>query len=98
MSFASALSRATRARRIGVAVFDVDGVMTDGRIYLGESGEETKAFNVADGFGLRMLLEADIEVAILSGRRARISGRLPSRTGDTRDQARADRVRRSGRD
>ncbi len=61
---------AARARRIGAAVFDVDGVMTDGRIYLGESGEEMKAFNVADGLGLKMLLEAGIEVAILSGRRA----------------------------
>lgn len=66
----SAAQLAARAARIGVAVFDVDGVMTDGRIYLGESGEEMKAFNVADGYGLRMLLEAGIEVAILSGRRA----------------------------
>ena len=61
---------AARARRIGACVFDVDGVMTDGRIYLGAAGEEMKAFNVADGYGIRMLLEAGIEAAILSGRRA----------------------------
>jgi len=72
---------AARARHIGVAVFDVDGVMTDGRIYLGESGEEMKAFNVADGFGLRMLLEAGIEVAILSGRRARCVERRAAELG-----------------
>lgn len=72
---------ATRARRIAVAVFDVDGVMTDGRIYLGESGEEMKAFNVADGYGLRMLLQAGIEVAILSGRRARCVERRAAELG-----------------
>lgn len=72
---------AARARRIGIAIFDVDGVLTDGRIYLGESGEEMKAFNVADGYGLRMLLEAGIEVAILSGRRARCVERRASELG-----------------
>jgi 3-deoxy-D-manno-octulosonate 8-phosphate phosphatase (KDO 8-P phosphatase) len=71
----------TRARRIAAAVFDVDGVMTDGRIYLGESGEEMKAFNVADGYGLRMLIEAGIEVAILSGRSARCVERRAAELG-----------------
>jgi 3-deoxy-D-manno-octulosonate 8-phosphate phosphatase (KDO 8-P phosphatase) len=66
----AAADLALRARRIEAAVFDVDGVMTDGRIYLGASGEEMKAFNVADGHGLKMLREAGIAVAILSGRRA----------------------------
>ncbi|MCC6533175.1 MAG: HAD-IIIA family hydrolase [Burkholderiales bacterium] len=61
---------AARARAIRLAVFDVDGVMTDGRIYLGASGEEMKAFNVLDGHGLKLLREQGIEVAILSGRRA----------------------------
>jgi len=59
-----------RARAIRLAVFDVDGVMTDGRIYLGESGEEMKAFHVLDGYGLKLLRESGIELAILSGRRA----------------------------
>jgi len=61
---------AARAQHIAAAVFDVDGVMTDGRIYLGAAGEEMKAFHVADGHGLKMLGEAGIVVAILSGRRA----------------------------
>ena len=77
----SAAELGARARRIRVAVFDVDGVMTDGRIYLGESGEEMKAFNVADGYGLRMLIEAGIEVAILSGRRARCVERRAAELG-----------------
>jgi len=59
-----------RARAIRLAVFDVDGVMTDGRIYLGESGAEMKAFHVLDGYGLKLLRENGIELAILSGRRA----------------------------
>lgn len=66
----SSADLATRAQRIRAAVFDVDGVMTDGRIYLGASGEEMKAFNVADGLGLKMLAEAGMDVAILSGRHA----------------------------
>src|SRR5690606_38844609 len=61
---------AARAQHIALALFDVDGVLTDGRIYLGASGEEMKAFNVADGYGIRMLIEAGIEVGILSGRSA----------------------------
>ena len=72
---------ATRARRISLAIFDVDGVMTDGRIYLGESGEEMKAFNVLDGHGIKMLREAGIAVAILSGRRARCVERRAAELG-----------------
>lgn len=72
---------AARASRIAAAVFDVDGVMTDGRIYLGESGEEMKAFHVADGHGLKLLREAGIEVAILSGRHARCVERRAAELG-----------------
>lgn len=78
---ASRASLANRARRIALAVFDVDGVMTDGRIYLGESGEEMKAFNVLDGHGIKMLRESGIEVAILSGRRARCVERRAGELG-----------------
>lgn len=74
-------SLAARARRIAVAIFDVDGVMTDGRIYLGESGEEMKAFNVLDGHGIKMLRESGIEVAILSGRKARCVERRAAELG-----------------
>ena len=50
--------------------FDVDGVFTDGRFYLSDDGIESKAFSTQDGFGVRQLLDADIEVAVISGRRS----------------------------
>jgi 3-deoxy-D-manno-octulosonate 8-phosphate phosphatase (KDO 8-P phosphatase) len=56
------------ARRIQLAVFDVDGVLTDGRIVLGPAGEEYKQFHVRDGHGLVMLRESGIPLAIISGR------------------------------
>lgn len=60
-----------RAAGVRLALFDVDGVLTDGRITLGDDGQEYKAFNVRDGHGLKMLMGAGIEVAILTGRRSR---------------------------
>jgi 3-deoxy-D-manno-octulosonate 8-phosphate phosphatase (KDO 8-P phosphatase) len=63
---------AERARRIRLAVFDVDGVMTDGRLTYGPSGEATKTFDVRDGHGLVLLREAGIPVAVLSARDSEI--------------------------
>jgi 3-deoxy-D-manno-octulosonate 8-phosphate phosphatase (KDO 8-P phosphatase) len=57
-----------RARDIRCVVFDVDGVMTDCKLYLGPDGSEWKAVNVRDGLGLKLLLQAGIEVAVISGR------------------------------
>jgi len=57
-----------RARRIRCAVFDIDGVMTDCKLYLGPDGSEWKAVNVRDGLGIKLLLQAGIEVAVISGR------------------------------
>ena len=57
-----------RARRIRLLVLDVDGVLTDGRLYLSASGEEFKVFHVRDGSGLVAVRRAGIEVAIISGR------------------------------
>lgn len=51
--------------------FDVDGVFTDGRIYLSDDGTESKAFCTQDGFGVRQLLAAGIEVVVISGRTSR---------------------------
>lgn len=51
-----------------LVAFDVDGVFTDGRFYLSDEGVETKAFATQDGFGIRRLLAAGIEVAVISGR------------------------------
>ena len=67
-----------RAQSIRAAIFDVDGVLTDGRIYLSEHGEDFKAFSTLDGHGLKLLARAGIEPIIISGRdsaalRARIA-------------------------
>lgn len=56
------------AQHIRAAIFDVDGVLTDGRIYLGEHGEHFKAFSTLDGHGLKLLARAGIEPMIISGR------------------------------
>jgi 3-deoxy-D-manno-octulosonate 8-phosphate phosphatase (KDO 8-P phosphatase) len=63
---------AERARRVRLAVFDVDGVLTDGTVYLSASGEETKAFNIQDGLGLKMLADSGVQTAIISGRKSAI--------------------------
>ncbi len=57
-----------RAKEIALLVLDVDGVMTDGRIVMNDLGQETKYFNVKDGHGIRLLLHAGIDVAIITGR------------------------------
>ena len=57
-----------RARDIRCAVFDVDGVMTDCKLYLAPDGSELKAVHVRDGLGLKLLMQAGIEVAVISGR------------------------------
>ncbi len=61
---------AKRAKRIRLALFDVDGVLTDGRLYFGPSGEAMKVFNVLDGHGIRMLQTAGVATGILSGRKS----------------------------
>ena len=57
-----------RARNIRVAIFDVDGVLTEGTLYYLPSGEEAKAFNVLDGHGMKMLQESGVKLAIISSR------------------------------
>lgn len=57
-----------RAARIKLVVFDVDGVFTDGSLYYGPGGEELKVFNVQDGQGVKRLLAAGIDAAVISGR------------------------------
>ncbi len=59
-----------RARHVRLVVFDVDGVLTDGRIRLTDRGEEIKAFDVRDGHGVKMLRRAGVAAAILTGRRS----------------------------
>ena len=53
-----------------LVAFDIDGVFTDGRFTLSDDGVESKAFNTQDGFGVRQLLNAGIDVAVISGRQS----------------------------
>ena len=70
-----------RARRIRLAIFDVDGVLTDGTVYLSATGEETKAFNIQDGLGLKMLADSGVQTAIISGRKSPIVRLRAKETG-----------------
>jgi 3-deoxy-D-manno-octulosonate 8-phosphate phosphatase (KDO 8-P phosphatase) len=60
----------TRARAVRLALFDVDGVLTDGRLYYGPSGEAMKVFNILDGHGMKMLAQSGVATGLLSGRRS----------------------------
>ena len=57
-----------RAAKVRLVALDVDGVLTDGRLYFGSDGEALKAFDVRDGFGIRLLRQGGIDVAIVTGR------------------------------
>jgi 3-deoxy-D-manno-octulosonate 8-phosphate phosphatase (KDO 8-P phosphatase) len=57
-----------KAANIKLAVFDVDGVLTDGRLYFTDKGDGLKAFNVKDGLGMKLLQNAGIKTAIITGR------------------------------
>ena len=61
-----------RAAAIQALALDVDGTLTDGRIYIGPQGEAMKAFSVRDGFGLTLLREAGLRLAIITARRSAI--------------------------
>lgn len=61
-----------RAKVLKLLVLDVDGVLTDGKLYLSDSGEEIKAFNTLDGHGLKMLKASGVDVAIITGRKSRL--------------------------
>lgn len=56
---------------IRIVAFDVDGVFTDGRFYLSDAGVESKSFNTQDGFGVRRLINAGLDVAVISGRESK---------------------------
>lgn len=60
------------ACKIKLLALDVDGVLTDGRLYFSNSGEETKAFHSLDGHGIKMLIEVGVEVGIITGRTSQI--------------------------
>ncbi|MEN8166207.1 MAG: 3-deoxy-manno-octulosonate-8-phosphatase KdsC [Pseudomonadota bacterium] len=57
-----------KARQIKLVIFDVDGVLTDGSLFLGDDGQEYKAFNSRDGHGIKMLQSSGVEIGIITGR------------------------------
>lgn len=59
-----------KAKQIRLLILDVDGVMTDGRLYFSAEGELLKVFNILDGQGIKLLHASGVEVAIITGRRA----------------------------
>ena len=62
----------SRARKIKLIAFDIDGVMTDGTLYFDDDGLEYKGFNSLDGHGLKMLQGTGVELAIITGRSSRV--------------------------
>jgi 3-deoxy-D-manno-octulosonate 8-phosphate phosphatase (KDO 8-P phosphatase) len=71
----------SRARAIKLAVFDVDGVLTDGTLHFTESGEEVKVFHALDGHGLTMLKRSGVELALITGRSSRAVERRAQELG-----------------
>lgn len=64
------LALADRLARVELLLLDVDGILTDGRIVLDDKGVETKAFDVTDGHGIKLLHRAGVEVGFITGRRS----------------------------
>lgn len=61
-----------KARQIKLVIFDVDGVLTDGSLYLGDDGQEYKAFNSRDGHGIKMLQSTGVDIGIITGRTSEV--------------------------
>jgi 3-deoxy-D-manno-octulosonate 8-phosphate phosphatase (KDO 8-P phosphatase) len=57
-----------RAAKIRLVIFDVDGVLTDGRLYFDAAGQEYKGFHARDGLGIKLLRRTGVETAVISGR------------------------------
>ena len=66
------LDARTRASQIRLVIFDVDGVLTDGSLFLGDDGQEYKAFNSRDGHGMVMLQETGVRLAVITGRTSNV--------------------------
>ena len=70
-----------RARAIKLAIFDVDGVLTDGKLYFLVDGSEFKTFNTLDGHGIKMLINSGVRTAIISGRKTPVVERRAQNLG-----------------
>ncbi len=66
---------ASKAKPIKMVITDVDGVLSDGKVYLDQTDNELKSFNIKDGLGIKMLLKNDITVAVITGRESNIVSR-----------------------
>jgi len=73
-----------KAAKIKLVIFDIDGVLTTGALFIGDDGQEYKAFNSKDGHGLRMLQDAGVEVAIITGRKSNVVNYRAKDLGITR--------------
>lgn len=62
----------TKAAKVRLVIFDVDGVLTDGSLFYGDDGQEYKAFNSKDGHGMVMLRECGIKIGIITGRSSEV--------------------------
>lgn len=72
-----------KARQIRLLALDVDGVLTDGRLYFAEDGQELKTFDTQDGHGIKMLQQAGVICAIITGRNTRLVERRARNLGIT---------------
>lgn len=69
------------ATKIKLLLVDVDGVLTDGKLYYGNAGEELKAFNIQDGLGIKLLQKSGIQVGIITGRVSELLERRAAELG-----------------
>lgn len=70
-----------KAKQLKLLICDIDGIFSDGSVYMGNSGEEIKAFNTKDGFGLKALMNSGVEVAVITGRKSEIVARRMASLG-----------------
>lgn len=70
-----------RAKKIKCVVFDVDGVMTDGGLGIGDDGQEYKNFHSLDGLGMKLLKATGVEMAIITGRTSKVVTKRAESTG-----------------
>jgi len=83
----------TAAQMVKALILDVDGVLTDGKLYYGNEGEELKAFNIQDGLGIKLLQRAGIKVGIITARTSAVVSRRSEELGiDLLIQGREDKL------
>lgn len=70
-----------KAAQVRLLALDVDGVLTDGRLYFAEDGQELKTFDTQDGHGIKMLMQAGVQVAIITGRNTQLVARRARNLG-----------------